>query len=337
MDATNSPGTPSELFGGLLIALCIAIALYGVTLVQTYIYSLKSGKDPIWMKSLVGAVCLLETAHFISVMRLLYFTTIIIPDPKNLALRESIDWYVCTQSHEPCLMQLNMSPQRSIPLGLICQALIIGLVQGFYVLRLWLLSKRFKILVFGTPAVVLFRVVSLIVVAGESIRTPAWMAFIRQHEPSIKITMAAAIVANSVIAISFAYYTRQGVPIATTRQRHTDNSQTPMTYLLHSGALAALISIIAICTFLRMENTLVFVGLIAIENHLYANSLLGLLDSRPSAQPRRHLDGTTIEFSSAFFTLSDLSTTSSGIQSIGSMPKHNSTLRAKDRLSFTAR
>ncbi|CAL1703552.1 unnamed protein product [Somion occarium] len=309
MDATNSPGTPSELFGGLLIALCIAIALYGVTLVQTYIYSLKSGKDPIWMKSLVGAVCLLETAHFISVMRLLYFTTIIIPDPKNLALRESIDW--------------------SIPLGLICQALIIGLVQGFYVLRLWLLSKRFKILVFGTPAVVLFRVVSLIVVAGESIRTPAWMAFIRQHEPSIKITMAAAIVANSVIAISFAYYTRQGVPIATTRQRHTDNSQTPMTYLLHSGALAALISIIAICTFLRMENTLVFVGLIAIENHLYANSLLGLLDSRPSAQPRRHLDGTTIEFSSAFFTLSDLSTTSSGIQSIGSMPKHNSTLRAK--------
>ncbi|KAK7693110.1 hypothetical protein QCA50_002676 [Cerrena zonata] len=78
--------------GGLIMELCIALILYGVTTAQAYVYLLNCKKDPWWLKLMVAAVWVLETVHTAFMLRQIYYYTIIsFGDFESIA---KIDWSI---------------------------------------------------------------------------------------------------------------------------------------------------------------------------------------------------------------------------------------------------
>ncbi|KAJ7083588.1 hypothetical protein B0H15DRAFT_415337 [Mycena belliarum] len=75
-DSTTLPASMvAATFGGAEITMMIASMLYGVTILQTYMYFLRYSNDGVVMRSLVFILWILDTIHTAFVFHVLYFYT----------------------------------------------------------------------------------------------------------------------------------------------------------------------------------------------------------------------------------------------------------------------
>ncbi|CAL1703791.1 unnamed protein product [Somion occarium] len=227
--------------GGMVMTICISLIFYGVTTAQAYVYYLNSKRDSPWIKTLVASVWIFETIHTAVVLRFLYYMVIIsFGNPQSLAL---IDW----------------------SLGVMCvsEVLILALVEGFYIYRIWILSKRFTLstAVYGLLA-------------------RSWDAFQHTFSSSFSVLMACSFsaVVDGLIAICMMILLRHK---QTGFNSRTDNVlRWIMAYSVNTGAISMVVSIVIAITYSTMQDSLLFVGLVILTGKLYANSLLGMLNAR---------------------------------------------------------
>jgi len=66
----------SETYGGSLVSCMIMLPLYGLSILQTYMYFLNYERDPLSLKLLVSFVWVLETLHAAFVCHAVYHYTI---------------------------------------------------------------------------------------------------------------------------------------------------------------------------------------------------------------------------------------------------------------------
>ncbi|CAL1693875.1 unnamed protein product [Somion occarium] len=114
-----------HLLGPFVICACITFVIFGIAVAQSYVYLLDCEKDPTWLKLLVASVTILETVHTAIVMQVLYrFTVTGFGKPDVIAL---VSW--------------------GPPAAIYIEHVILALVQGFFIHRLWILSEKSIVLV----------------------------------------------------------------------------------------------------------------------------------------------------------------------------------------------
>ncbi|CAL1703785.1 unnamed protein product [Somion occarium] len=258
-DPSASAPTPSisELMGGMVMTICISLIFYGVTTAQAYVYYLNSKRDSPWIKTLVASVWIFETIHTAVVLRFLYYMVIIsFGNPQSLAL---IDW----------------------SLGVMCvsEVLILALVEGFYIYRIWILSKRLIILTVPLVVLLIARLGFTLSTAVYGLLARSWDAFQHTFSSSFSVLMACSFsaVVDGLIAICMMILLRH----KQTGFNRTDNVlRWIMAYSVNTGAISMVVSIVIAITYSTMQDSLLFVGLVILTGKLYANSLLGMLNAR---------------------------------------------------------
>ncbi|KAI0071200.1 hypothetical protein K474DRAFT_1679581 [Panus rudis PR-1116 ss-1] len=297
------PGfTVEGLLGGTLIFFCFVFMVYGVTTCQAYVYMLNCEKDPWWFKFMVLWLWMLETLHTAFCIRMLYFLFIVGYGDLSYALR--IDWSF-----------INF---------------IIATVEGFFLRRIWILSKGSYILVFGTAALLIARMTLHLTALGlgyvthttilpllgliEQLRYSAdkgtWENFRSDPGPNItaQISNPLGAVVDGIIALSMIYYLQQGQSEV---DRTSNIVKWIMAYTINSGAIMMVLAVTVTVVYVKVQDSVIFLGIIALIGKVYANCLLGTLNARgmlrnmPSSRDRytsRSGQGVPIELSNIHVT-----------------------------------
>ncbi|KAK7689443.1 hypothetical protein QCA50_007235 [Cerrena zonata] len=285
--------TPSSLLGGLVVEVCLALVLYGIITAQSYIYMLNSKNDLAIIRCIVGSVWLvevlsqnihalslnpriLETLHTIFIIHMLYYY--IITSFGNLLAVGDIIW-----SAGACVL---------------VEMLIVTLVQGFYIRRVFIRTQQAIYLAYchywnapSSPCCVRGWYISALVAAIMTYFDRTWLAFRSSKGPFVTLTCALALSAavDVAIAVILIYYLKRGQSGFTS----TDSVlRALMTYAVNTGAITMIVSICIVLTFIFLKNSLLFAGLITMASKLYANSLLGTLNARKMLREKAGLAST---------------------------------------------
>ncbi|KAI0076925.1 hypothetical protein K474DRAFT_1662308 [Panus rudis PR-1116 ss-1] len=249
--------TIQDVFGGTLIEIALSMILYGITLTQTYVYYLNYPDDSLWLKLHIAAVTVVETIHTIFIIHMSY--AYLITDFGHLEELERIVW----------------SAGGSATLGMV----IVALVQGFYIRRIWILSGKNKPLTFTIAALAFVRVVFGLATSTLTLLLGTWDTFRSHKGPLFTLATGLSLSAlvDLLIAVTLMYYLHR----SRTGLKHTDHLiRSLMAYIVNTGAITMIVSIAIVLTFVFLKGSLLFAGLVQMSSKLYANSLLGTLNAR---------------------------------------------------------
>ncbi|KAF8895422.1 hypothetical protein BD779DRAFT_726215 [Infundibulicybe gibba] len=246
---STSPKIDST-YGSAFIGLVAGSVLYGVTLLQTYLYYKQYPKDSIIIKFLVFFVWVLDTTHLILCGVAMY-------------------WYLITNfSNETALTKTTWSMDGLI--GLI--------VECFFARRLWIMSGNLIL----TAIIVLLACIHF----GLGIVEGFLLVETNKFPELIWVTSAglgSAAAADIIIACSLCYYLSK----SRTGFSRTDSLITTLTvYSLTTGLITSVIASIAVVTFATMPTNFVWLAFFWVLGKCYVNSLLAALNSRGSLREK---------------------------------------------------
>ncbi|KDR69463.1 hypothetical protein GALMADRAFT_272038 [Galerina marginata CBS 339.88] len=249
--------TLGNTIGASLLSTMGACILFGISIVQVYIYYTTYTKDWRFQKVIVGTLTVLNTGHLIFLIHLVYYYAI--EQFGNPAGLERIVWCVNAQT--------------------LFTILIIVMVHGLYVHRIWILGRRFSRI---WPAF-LFMLLAGATVIGVFLIYNAFRlkVFSAMHELTwvLYAIFGTTTTMDFLIAASMCYYLNKSRSGFTKTNYLVLNI---MRYVLISGALTSITSLFSILTFAAMPNNLVFLGVTFVITKLYINSYVAMLNARNS-------------------------------------------------------
>ncbi|CCL99687.1 uncharacterized protein FIBRA_01708 [Fibroporia radiculosa] len=230
-----APPSIEEILGGFTVGIDIAVLLYGIVTAQVYFYWWTSQDDPRLLRTLVASVWCLESLHTAFCIHVNYHYTI--TDFGNLEDVLRVVW--------------------DNGATLIAGAMIAGLVQSFFIWRIWILSRRMigDKHREGSLALLARRSVVITAILAEKLTNPAlvfviatggllwkpqtWLDFRASRADLITSTLGLgfSVILDALIAFSQVYY----LWTSRTGYQATDNLiRTLMTYIINTGALTML-------------------------------------------------------------------------------------------------
>ncbi|TFK73585.1 hypothetical protein BDN72DRAFT_834455 [Pluteus cervinus] len=258
-------------YGSAFIGLIAAAVLYGVTLLQTYLYYRRYPRDSVVVKIMVFILWLLDTTHLVLCIIAIY-------------------WYLVTNfSNEDALDRTMWSMELQTD----CNGLIGLIVECFFARRVWIMSRN-RVL---TAIIVLLACVHFglgIVFTVEGFILMETTKFARL----IWVTstgLGSAAAADIIIAGSLCYYLGKG----RTGLTRTDSLiSTLIAYSLTTGLVTSVIAFMAVVTFATMPTNFIWLAFFWVLGKCYVNSLLAALNSREFLREKAAIqEGTFIHFS----------------------------------------
>ncbi|CAL1703626.1 unnamed protein product [Somion occarium] len=245
------PTVPGVL-GGFIVSECFAILLYGIMVAQAYVYMLNCKGDGPLLKSVVAAVALLETLHTAFIIHIIY--TYAIEDFGNLEATGAITW-----STASCVL---------------IEMLVVGLVQGFYIFRIWIISGGSLVLTIVTSILLFARVTFGLGTSALLIKFKFYSTFRAQFGPLVTFTcgLSLAVAVDVLIAAILVYYLIRDKP----GFKATEN---------------------VVRTLVVYFESLIFGGMVLIASKLYSNSFLGTLNARQMLRRKTQADVHSSELS----------------------------------------
>lgn len=246
-------------FGCILIAGLISAMLYGITILQTYIYYMThcSGDASI-VKFLVAATCILDTLHVSFTCHLLYYYLI-----TNYGVPASLEYVVW-----------------SFPASALVNLLVIVVVQFFFAHKIyrlcrreirWLVTVPIILLVLAQYGFGMVVVVLMFVDTNTSILTRTWYY-------SVTPSAATVSAAEVLITMSLCILLYDGGSYSTCpRAKRLVN--TLIIYAVNRCLLALLVSLGVLAVNVDQQASWTM-GLDLIVGKLYTNSLLASLNTR---------------------------------------------------------
>ncbi|KIK55627.1 hypothetical protein GYMLUDRAFT_833171 [Collybiopsis luxurians FD-317 M1] len=240
--------------GAMLLGILVSAILYGISLVQAYYYFNRYRQDKWYMKSLVGATILLDTVHLSFIIHTIYH-------------------YLITQYYDN--EQLNIMIwsvlAEAIPTGVTG-----GLVQTFYTLRVWRLSKRNYILA----------VFIMIIVLAQTACGTAWVIISLQlstFQELLGITgltisiNALSTTADVTIACSLCYLLLK----SKTGFKHSDTMINKLIiFVVNTGLATSVCAVASLICLIASPRSLLYAPFYFCIGRLYTNSLLATLNAR---------------------------------------------------------
>ncbi|CAL1703636.1 unnamed protein product [Somion occarium] len=219
---------------------------------QAYVYMLNCKGDGPLLKSVVAAVALLETLHTAFIIHIIY--TYAIEDFGNLEATGAITW-----STASCVL---------------IEMLVVGLVQGFYIFRIWIISGGSLVLTIVTSILLFARVTFGLGTSALLIKFKFYSTFRAQFGPLVTFTcgLSLAVAVDVLIAAILVYYLIRDKP----GFKATEN---------------------VVRTLVVYFESLIFGGMVLIASKLYSNSFLGTLNARQMLRRKTQADVHSSELS----------------------------------------
>ncbi|RPD55084.1 hypothetical protein L226DRAFT_574893 [Lentinus tigrinus ALCF2SS1-7] len=250
-------GSVVGVLGAILVEVCLACMLFGATTIQSFIFfqtdaSIDSSK---YLKSLVGSIWILEGVHTAFCIQFVYAYTI-----NHFGDYDYMD-------------HISWGASATILVG----AIVSLLVHSFYAKRIYTMGKSIYlplILTILSLGCFACSIGSFVISLGHK----EWIAFRYDLSPLVTVTvgLGCATAADIIIMLATTYFTR-------VEKQNGNNPpgnlvDTFLTYVVNTGAVAAIFSILTIVLFVTQRHNLVFFGFIEMQTKLYANSFLGTLN-----------------------------------------------------------
>ncbi|KAG1861759.1 hypothetical protein DFJ58DRAFT_871699 [Suillus subalutaceus] len=254
-------------FGALFIGVVLAAVLFGVTIVQVFIYfQTHSGTGITFYKLVVGCLLILDALHLALIIYYVYFYLVI-----NYANVIALTEVVWSSKLQPVVAVLSIFVEHLL-----------------YVHRIWTARADRKfcqsqwwggvvVVTLGFAIAVVWRIYQEVHVISDWVKT----------ELVLYLYFGTVAFADILIASSLCYI------LATSRTGFSrmDLFITKLTvYIVNTGFLTSMCSIAVIITCAAMPNNYIFQALEFILIKLYVNSYLALLNARHYGQP--HADTT---------------------------------------------
>ncbi|PIL28672.1 hypothetical protein GSI_08716 [Ganoderma sinense ZZ0214-1] len=266
-----------EALGCIIVGLILSSILYGITVLQTYIYYRENSKDLVRVKVLVSVACALPSSRaayefYIAVQVAVVFFL-------DTAASASITagafiFFVNDFGRQATLV--NTPPSLALETG--ANALIATLTQFFFAYRLYIVSRKNR----GLVSVI-------IVLAVLSLGPAAWTAAFFLGASSLfnlglpKVRAIASLatglpaICDILIAWGLCYYlhtSRSGFKKSDTVIDRL------MLYTIECGALTALCQTCIMVTFAALPGRIIFIPFQLVVGKLYCNALLASLNVR---------------------------------------------------------
>ncbi|KAK7689447.1 hypothetical protein QCA50_007239 [Cerrena zonata] len=261
--STHPPTHPSpeQWMGGLLVGATISLMLYGVVAMQTYLYMHNNHKDNRWLRIGVWIVLLAETIHTAFLIHMCFVYAI--QGFGNFVTAGKILW----------------SGSAIIYMELV----VLVVAHIYYLRRTWIFSK-------GSFLVTGFLLFLLILRLGFGLfngimmyKTPTWSGYRDKRMIFVTVTCGnafAVLLELSVTIITILQFRRYR-----TGYKKTDSVlRWLIVYTVHSCALTTIISMMLLFSYVFIQNSLLYTGFYAVRSKLYANTFLGLLNTRETRQ-----------------------------------------------------
>ncbi|KAJ3559620.1 hypothetical protein NM688_g225 [Phlebia brevispora] len=304
-----------ETFGSVLITIFIASILYGVTTLQTYIYSQKYQGDTRFLKLTVATVWVLETFHIAFCIMFIYVYLINHFGDLHY-LSTNIHWsggvslaIVIRDAGAQAFRDLGYAGLRpdyysyraQVPRlsGIVIESDAVP--PSFYVYRVWIVSNG---------SIPLTGIVAFFAVArfGGNLGTIAlsyifneWEVY-RSHVISLVllcIGLGSGAVVDVLTAGIMIYQIRRGK----TGIRQSDNmANLIILYTINTGALTSIASTLIPIMFAADANSLAYLGLVEIQSKLYSNTFLATLNARQHIRDKFSHDAIAYANSSLHFS-----------------------------------
>ncbi|KAH8823616.1 hypothetical protein DL96DRAFT_1615047 [Flagelloscypha sp. PMI_526] len=246
----------AKTFGALLLGGLFATALSGMVQVQGIVYFRFFPKDPLSLKSSVGAVSLLDAFHTSFIWAALW--EYLIKDAGQPVDIDAIYW--------------------SISLSVVVTALLTFIVHCFLALRIFLLSGRNWFLTAPIFGLAILRVISACATTSQMLRYESFILFGHHAEWLFTTGLALSTAVDIIISVSMSILlnsTGKDAP-----------SMVPVLnrlimYTFEAGFLTSAGTVISMFFWIfREQNGLIFLGLHFVIAKLYATSLLITLNGR---------------------------------------------------------
>jgi len=252
----------SMTFGALLIGAMVAIALSGIVTLQTYVYFKMYPSDRRRLKNLVLVIWILDTFHTGFVCATMWDYLI-----RNYGDTQTIDHYPWT-----------------LPITIICTAILTFMVHCFFAQRIFTFSKRNW---WNTGPILVLAVCRLSfasVTTSEMLRLGSFAEFKRNFRWVFTLGLAFSSAIDLVITVSMCYYLRSS---RSTSLSMNDVIDQLIIYTFENGAITCASTIISMICWLASPGNLVFMGIHFVISKLYANSLLATLNTRENLRRGR--------------------------------------------------
>ncbi|PBK61095.1 hypothetical protein ARMSODRAFT_1025994 [Armillaria solidipes] len=251
------PSLASTL-GAVYLGSSIALVLYGITNLQTFLYYKRYPGDWWFYRYSVAVLWVLDTLHIVLSTHALYFYLI-----------ESFGNYLG-------LIKIVWSFKLDVLLN---NLLIFG-VHIVYSVRLWMLGRHFhRIVPWFIVLVVLGSCASTILLSYDVYMISDFVE-LNDISRTIDGSLATGATLDIIITLALCYYLLK-IRAVTTISRHVFTKLVVVVrFVLISGLATAACSLIILITFLASPDTLVFAGIALLISKLYINSLLAMFNAR---------------------------------------------------------
>jgi len=254
---TNLPSV-THLIGGSVVQLCIGLLFAGITYSQAYSYSLMAASDPLLIKVTVILIVLLETISSVFSIHIVYF--LLVENFGNFAILDLIAW-----SEKGASITVSTT---------------ILLAHIFSIWRIYHLTRRNWLITItiGIVAVINF-VTDIFLNVSYIVLADSWSHLLASQAANVMFIITSGITAAEDIAIAAVLI------YCLTRMRtgfkRTDHTITVMiAYVVNTGAMTALMSLLLLFTYCFMKDTYMFLGAYFLAGRAYGIAVIGTLNQR---------------------------------------------------------
>lgn len=244
--------------GALFLGLVLSTILYGVTLLQSFLYYRQYPNDPRVTKSLVFLLWVLDTAHLILCIITVYH-------------------YLVSNFNNPEALSQST---WSINVQAACNILIGLLVQCFFALRVWAMSRN-KVV---TVVIIIF--VCIHFGEGVALIVEAFRFGISRFQTLVWVGgtgLGCAAATDIISAAALCYYLNKS---RTGLAGSESLISTLILYSITTGMITSVVALICVFTFAVMPTNYVWIAFFWIIGKCYVNSLLAALNCRESLREK---------------------------------------------------
>ncbi|KZS94035.1 hypothetical protein SISNIDRAFT_484985 [Sistotremastrum niveocremeum HHB9708] len=247
-------------FGIVLLGVLTATIVHGVIGLQACLYWNDYPDD---RRILRGMICTIMTLEFIHMGFCWHFT---FSDQLNSLL------------HPERLLEPLWTFKATLPVTSITQSIC----HGFFILRVWILSKRNSKICAALASIDLARLCTSMALTAFMFKARTWLDLHSNHG-LFTATFALSVASDFAITTVLSFYLR----LARTGSKRTDGMLNSLVYYTISNGASFVVGNIAVLVlFLLLPNNLSYVAALEVVSKLYANSVLSSLNARSNIRKR---------------------------------------------------
>ncbi|KAF9465441.1 hypothetical protein BDZ94DRAFT_1253822 [Collybia nuda] len=257
-----APALPAfdNTLGALLIGGLVAMALWGITCVQTFTFFTRKSRDRPWFKFMIASLWLLDTFDSVLNGHILYF-------------------YLVTNYLNPIAI---ITPVWSVVIHVAITSISNYIIRTMFALRFYKLSKGNVAVTAWIMAISTTDLVCGIVITAKAFGIVSYLD-LDKLSSLMYLDFAAGTASDLSVALALSFL----LVTSRTGFRRTDSLiNVLMLYTVNTGFIVALDATLGMITYAVMPHNFIFLGFYLLLSKLYLNSYLAALNARDDLRER---------------------------------------------------